>query len=153
MFEFNVLKKKFPTLICTQSLITLIYYNSFLLANFWGVHSATLLLAEMTKKKNKSLVFDPPLWFDPTSGDHGLNKRKSTLYEDASTQVTYFLENWLFKRRILKTVFNIFICNNLKPLAIWTYPTPWIIIWGNLQKSPYIKMFPHRFKLINPISF
>lgn len=69
-------------------------------------------------KKNKRLVFDPPLWFDPTSRDNGLNKRKSTLHNDASTQVTNFLENWLFKRRVLKTVLNIFICNNLKPLAM-----------------------------------
>lgn len=39
------------------------------------------------------------MWLRFTSGDYDLNKRESSLPEDASTQRTAFLANWFLRRK------------------------------------------------------
>ena len=80
------------------------------------------------------------LWLHPTPGEHDLNKLKSTLTENVSTQVTAFLANQL-QRRFLN-LFYIFLCKNLTPHCALTLP-PGIMICATLNLH-YLRILPNK---------
>lgn len=84
----------------------------------------------------KNVTPPPQLFVPPYSRDHDLNKPKSTLPKNASTQVTAFLTDWFSE----KIFFYIFLRINSTPHCGPALP-------------PGIRLFSHKLQLFWQIAF
>lgn len=105
-------------------------------------------LIDFLEKIFKGLLFiflfkiRPPLWFNPTQGDHDLNKLEITLHEDASTQVSPYLPNLFLRISCLKRFFSIYYYEKIQPL-LRPHPTRCC----EQACLPYLRMLPHTLQL------